>query len=243
LNGQDAVIAAVAAANPNTIVVLETGNPIEMPWRDHVKGILAAWYPGQAGGQAIAEVLTGKVNPSGHLPMTFPVSTVDLPRPEAPGFGTPEEEPLTIDYAEGADVGYRWFAKQGRAPLYAFGFGLSYTHFSYSNLRVSGTSDLKATFTVRNEGERIGADTPQLYLTARDGTQTLRLLGFQRVALNPGESHNVELHIDPRLLSSFDTGANQWRLSPGRYEITLARYAGGDGEHAVISLPQRSFGP
>jgi beta-glucosidase len=242
-NGQDAVIAAVAAANPNTIVVLETGNPIEMPWRDHVKGILAAWYPGQAGGQAIAEVLTGKVNPSGHLPMTFPVSTLDLPRPEAPGFGTPEEEPLTIDYAEGADVGYRWFAKQGRAPLYAFGFGLSYTHFSYSNLRVSGTSDLKATFTVRNEGERIGADTPQLYLTARDGTQTLRLLGFQRVALNPGESHNVELHIDPRLLSSFDTGANQWRLSPGRYEITLARYAGGDDEHAVISLPQRSFGP
>jgi len=240
--GQDAVVSAVAAANPNTIVVLETGNPIAMPWRDHVKGIVAAWYPGQAGAQAIAEVLTGKINPSGHLPVTFPASTADLPRPDAPGLQTPEDQPITVDYSEGADVGYRWFAKQGRAPLYPFGFGLSYTHFNSSDLHLHGKSDLTATFTVRNEGDRAGADIPQLYLTNIGGTKTLRLLGFQRVPLAPGESRQVELHIDPRLLASFDTQANQWRISAGRYEVSLARYAGAEGESAAVTLPKRVFG-
>ena len=241
-SGQDAVVAAVAAVNPNTIVVLETGNPIAMPWRDHVKGIVAAWYPGQAGAQAIAEVLTGKINPSGHLPVSFPVSVADLPRPEAPGLGTPEEEPISVDYSEGADVGYRWFAKQGRAPLYPFGYGLSYTRFSYSDLHVRGKSDVTATFTVRNDGDRAGADIPQLYLTSRGGAKTLRLLGFQRVMLAPGESRQVELHVDSRLLASFDTKAKQWRISAGRYEMSLAKYAGAAGESAVISLPGRLFG-
>jgi beta-glucosidase len=240
--GQDAVVTAVAAANPNTIVVLETGNPIAMPWRDHTKGIIAAWYPGQAGAQAIAEVLTGKINPSGHLPVTFPVSTADLPRPDAPGLGTPENEPITVDYSEGADVGYRWFAKQGRAPLYPFGYGLSYTHFGYSDLHLHGKSDITATFTVRNEGDRAGADIPQLYLTSMAGTKTLRLLGFQRVSLSPGESRQVDLHIDSRLLASFDTHAKQWRISPGRYEISLAKYAGAEGQSATVTLPKRLFG-
>jgi beta-glucosidase len=240
--GQDALVAAVAAANPNTIVVLETGNPIAMPWRNHVKGIVAAWYPGQAGGQAIAEVLTGAVNPSGHLPITFPMSTADLPRPDAPGFGTPEEEPITVNYSEGANVGYRWFAKQNRAPLYPFGYGLSYSRFSYSDFHVQGRSDLTATFTIHNDGDRAGADIPQLYLTSLSGVRTLRLLGFQRVSLAPGESRQVQLHIDPRLLASFDEHAKQWRIAAGHYKISLARYAGMDGENAEVNLSGRLFG-
>ena len=214
----------------------------EMFRRSEVKGIVAAWYPGQAGGQAIAEILTGQVNPSGHLPVSFPVSTADLPRPDPPGFGTPEQDPITVDYFEGADVGYRWFAKQGRAPLYPFGYGLSYTHFSYSDLHLHGKSDITATFTVRNEGDRPGADIPQLYLTSIGGAKTLRLLGFRRVSLSPGESQQVELHIDSRLLASFDSRAKQWRIASGRYEISLARYAGAAGESAAVSLPARLFG-
>src|SRR5690606_2279434 len=122
--GQDAVIAAVAATNPNTVVVLETGNPVSMPWRNDVRAILQAWYPGQAGGQAIAEILTGRVNPSGHLPMTFPASLADSPRPELEGLGTPWGTPVTIRYDEGAEVGYRWYAQRNTAPLFAFGHGL-----------------------------------------------------------------------------------------------------------------------
>lgn len=119
--GQDAVIDAVATANPNTIVVLETGNPASMPWRENVKAIVQAWYPGQAGAQAIAEILAGKVNPSGRLPITFPESLAQMPRPELPGLGTPWGTPVTIHYDEGAEVGYRWYARRAYKPMYAFG--------------------------------------------------------------------------------------------------------------------------
>jgi beta-glucosidase len=124
--GQDAVIQAVAAVNPNTIVLLETGNPVTMPWKDSVKAIIQAWYPGQAGGQAISEIIVGKVNPSGRLPITFPADLAQTPRPELAGLGTPWGTPTTVRYDEGAEVGYRWFAKTGAKPLFAFGHGLSY---------------------------------------------------------------------------------------------------------------------
>jgi beta-glucosidase len=139
--GQDAVIDAVAEANPNTIVVLETGNPVAMPWRDKVKAIVEAWYPGQAGGQAIAEVLTGAVNPSGRLPITFPADLVQTPRPELSGMGTPWGTPVTVEYNEGAEVGYRWFAKTGATPLYAFGHGLSYNDLRLPRPRDPGRRD------------------------------------------------------------------------------------------------------
>src|SRR4029079_17326815 len=145
--GQDAMIDAVASANPNTIVVLETGNPASMLWRDKVKAIVQAWYPGQSGGRAIAEVLTGKVNPSGRLPMTFPVSLAQTPRPELPGLGTPWGTPVTIRYEEGADVGYRWYARTNEIPLYAFGHGLSYTSFAYTGFALVGDTTVTATFT------------------------------------------------------------------------------------------------
>lgn len=241
--GQDAVIEAVATANPNTIVVLETGNPISMPWRDDVKAIVQAWYPGQAGAQAIAEILTGQVNPSGRLPITFPVDLSQTPRPELPGMGTPWGTPVTIRYDEGAEVGYRWFAKTGGQPLYPFGHGLSYTSFAYRDLKLSGGETVSASFTVTNTGEREGADVPQLYLTDAAGDRRMRLLGFERVALQPGESRQVTLTADPRLLARFDGSTGKWRIEAGVYHIMLGRSAGDSVQMAEVHLPARSFGP
>jgi beta-glucosidase len=224
--GQDAVIDAVASANPNTVVVLETGNPSSMPWRSKVKAIVQAWYPGQAGGRAIAEILTGKVNPSGRLPITFPIDLAQTPRPQLPGLGTPWGTPTTIRYDEGAEVGYRWFAKKNEKPLYAFGHGLSYTTFAYRELKVSSGDTIKATFTVTNIGKREGADVPQLYLTSAPGEPRMRLLGFERVQLRPGESRKVTMTADPRLLARFDGSAGQWRIAEGAYRVALGRSAG-----------------
>ena len=240
--GQDAVIEAVAAANKNTIVVLETGNPVAMPWEDKVRAILQAWYPGQAGGQAIAEVLTGRVNPSGHLPVTFPASLAQTPRPELAGLGTPWGTPTTIRYDEGAEVGYRWFAKTGAKPLYAFGHGLSYTTFDYSDLTVSGGETVTAIFTVKNTGGRTGADVPQVYLIEAAGEQRMRLLGFERVELQPGESKLVKITADPRLLAWFDGSAGQWCITRGRYRIALGKAADDLELIADVELMERLFG-
>ena len=146
-----------------------------MPWRDKVKAIVEAWYPGQAGGQAIAEVLSGAVNPSGRLPLTFPADLSQTPRPELSGMGTPWGTAVTIEYNEGAEVGYRWFATTGEKPLYPFGHGLSYTTFTYSDLKVDGSETITATFAVTNTGDRAGADVPQLYLTDAAGDARMRL--------------------------------------------------------------------
>jgi beta-glucosidase len=233
--GQDAVIDAVATANPNTIVVLETGNPVAMPWRDKVRAIVQAWYPGQAGGQAIAEVLTGAVNPSGRLPVTFPADLDQTPRPQLPGLGTPWGTPVTIEYSEGAEVGYRWFAQQGETPLYAFGHGLGYTTFAYADLKVTGGDTVTATFIVTNTGDRAGADVPQLYLTA----PRMRLLGFERVELAPGESREVMVTADPRLLARYDDG---WEIWGGTYPVAVSRAADDRVLTGEASLTGRHFG-
>jgi beta-glucosidase len=223
---QDAVIEAVAAANPNTIVVLETGNPSSMPWRDRVKAIVQAWYPGQAGGQAIAEVLTGRVNPSGRMPITFPADLAQTPRPTLPGLGASWGTPITIHYDEGAEVGYRWYAKQNLKPMYAFGYGLSYTTFEYTDLNVSGGDTVTVTFKVINTGKVTGADVPQLYLTEAPNEKRIRLLGFERVELKPGESRQVRLEpADSRLLARFDGKAGQWQIAAGTHRIALGKSA------------------
>jgi beta-glucosidase len=242
--GQDAVIDSVASVNPNTIVVLETGNPASMPWRNKVKAIVEAWYSGQAGGQAIAEVLTGKVNPSGRLPMTFPVSLAQTPRPELPGLGTPWGTPVTIRYEEGADVGYRWYARTNEIPLYAFGHGLSYTSFAYTGFALVGDTTVTATFTVMNSGSRAGADVPQLYLTSAAGEKRTRLLGFQRVELKPGESRRVTIVADARLLARFDgaDGLGEWHVAPGAYTIAVARAVDQPMESRSVTLRERRFG-
>ncbi|HMR49575.1 MAG TPA: beta-glucosidase [Arachnia sp.] len=242
--GQDAVIDAVATANPNTVVVLETGNPVSMPWRDKVRAIVQAWYPGQAGGQAIAEVLTGAVNPSGRLPITFPASLDDTPRPVLPGIETGWGTPTTIEYTEGAEIGYRWYAQTGRRPMFDFGHGLSYTAFDYSDLTVMGGATVTATFTVTNTGEVAGADVPQLYLTDAAGEKRMRLLGFERVTLEPGESREVTVIADPRLLARFDgpSGLGQWRVDGGIYHVVLGRSAGDPVLTADAELAERVFG-
>jgi beta-glucosidase len=240
--GQDAVIDAVSSVNPNTVVVLETGNPVAMPWRNKVKGIVEAWYPGQAGGEAIAEVLTGKVNPSGRLPITFPADLAQTPRPALPGLGAPWGTPTRIEYNEGAEVGYRWYAKTTTAPLFPFGYGLSYTTFELSDLTVVGGDTISATFTVTNTGNRKGADVPQLYLTDAAGEKRMRLLGFTRVELRPGERREVTLKADPRLIARFDAGAGQWRITGGTYHVAIGESAADLKLTADVPLQERLFG-
>jgi beta-glucosidase len=240
--GQDAVIEAVAAANPNTIVVLETGNPTAMPWHEHVRAIVQAWYPGQAGARAIAEVLTGAVNPSGRLPVTFPVDLGQTPRPELPGLGTPWGTPISIRYDEGAEVGYRWFAQRRLGPLFAFGHGLGYTTFEYEGLAVAGGETVSASFTVRNTGARAGADVPQLYLVASPTGALVRLLAFERVELEPGESRLVTLAADPRLVARYDMEAGRWHIAGGDYGVALGRAADDLVLYGEATLSARSFG-
>jgi beta-glucosidase len=239
---QNALIRAVAAANPRTIVILETGNPVAMPWIDSVAGVLEAWFPGQEGGRAIAEVLTGTVNPSGRLPITFWRSSADLMRPTLPNLGAAPDARVSIDYTESAEVGYRGQAARRVVPLFAFGSGLSYTHFEYGSLEVRGGRTLEARFEVRNVGARAGADVPQLYLTSAAGRPVLRLVAFERVALGAGESREVLLKADPRWLGHFDEPRRRWVVPGGRYRVVLGHSAAdlSSGGEAVIvagSLP------
>lgn len=242
--GQDALIAAVAAANPHTIVVLETGDPVAMPWLDKVAGLIEAWYPGQRGGQAIAGVLFGDVDPSGHLPITFPRDISQNPRPQMPGAGLAEGTPFNADYnLEGAEVGYRWFADKGMTPLFPFGFGLSYTSFGYSNFQVRGGSTLTVSFDVANTGKVVGDAVPQVYLTAQAGKQIKRLIGFSRVSLAPGQTQHVTLSADQRLLGNFDAGAHVWRVAAGNYTAALARSADDIVASASAAIAEASRGP
>ncbi len=240
--GQDALIAAVSAANPNTVVVLETGNPVAMPWRDSVRAIVQAWYPGQAGARAIAEILAGQANPSGRLPITFPVDLGQTPRPELPGLGATWGAPTTIDYFEGSDVGYRWFATTGEPPMFAFGHGLSYTGFEYRDLAVTGGDTVTASFSVVNIGDRAGADVPQLYLTAAPDGRCLRLLGFERVELEPGAGCRVTIESDPRLLARFDGAVGSWRISEGGHLVAVSTSAVTPRLTATVELAGRTFG-
>ena len=240
--GQDALITAVSAANSNTVVVLETGNPVAMPWRDSVRAIVQAWYPGQAGARAIAEILAGQANPSGRLPITFPVDLGQTPRPELPGLGAAWGAPTTIDYFEGSDVGYRWFATTGEAPMFAFGHGLSYTGFEYRDLAVTGGDMVTASFSVVNVGDRAGADVPQLYLTAAPDGPCLRLLGFERVELGPGAGCRVTIEADPRLLARYDGGVGSWRISAGGYLVAVSTSAVTPRLTATVELAGRTFG-
>ncbi len=224
-DGQNALIESVAGANARTVVVLETGNPVSMPWLPRVAGVLAAWYPGQEGGRAIADILFGSVNPSGRLPMTFPIDDGETVRPILPNLGAASGAEVAIDYGEGADVGYRWYAKEGRVPLFAFGYGQSYTRFEYDRFQAAIGAELTVSFRVRNVGNRKGADVPQVYLTSAHGTAALRLLAFQKIALRPGEARSVRLSVDRRLLVEYDAARHQWAAPAGAYQLSLRRSA------------------
>lgn len=242
-SGQDALVAAVAAANPHTIVVLETGGPVLMPWLDKVGAVIEAWYPGARGGEAIADVLFGQTDPSGRLPITFPADAGQLPRPEIVGAGRPEKAMYDVDYTEGSDVGYRWFAKKALKPLFPFGYGLSYTRFAYSDLKLEGGKTLTASVTVTNRGEREGVDTPQLYLTAKPGREQQRLLGWAQADLKPGESRRVSMTVDPRLLADWDTAAHGWMIQPGAYEAAIGESAQNLGSHLTANVSAQFLKP
>ena len=241
-NGQNEVIDAVATANPRTVVVLQTGNAVAMPWRDKVNAIVEAWYPGQAGGQAIAEVLTGEVNPSGRLPLSFVAGVEQTPHPRLAGFGDRVGTPLTLRYHEGAEVGYRWLARTKAIPLFPFGHGLSYTTFDYGAPDVRAGETISVRFTVRNSGERDGADVPQLYLISAAGHRRMRLLGFERLELVRGETRTVTLTADPRLLGRYDSSARQWRIMPGTYKVALGHSSGELVHTATVTVSARMFG-
>lgn len=219
---QDALVAAVAAANPRTVVVLETGGPVLMPWIDRVAAALEVWYPGTRGGEAIGNLLFGTVNPSGHLPATFPRDASQLVRRDIDGTGLPENRDFDIHYSEGAAVGYKWFDLKGIEPLFPFGHGLSYTTFALSDLNASSTGgELTVTFTTRNTGQRQGMDVPQVYVGHRGDRWEApkRLAGWKKVDLAPGASTQVTITVDPRLLAVAQQG--EWRIAAGDYQVML----------------------
>jgi len=241
----DALIGAVAAASDRTVAVLNAGSAVAMPWVDDVEAVLHAWHSGEQFGPALAGLLWGDVNPSGKLPMTFPVSIDDTPT------NTPEQYPgvfsdgsttrpagsneiRQVDYSEGLQVGYKWYDEQGIEPLFEFGHGLSYTSFEYSDLKVAVDRDRTAeratatvSFTVTNTGDRDGTEIPQVYLTLPDAAAEpgKRLVGFDRLELAAGESTRVELVVDSAAsnqpFSIWDVDADSWVAPKGRYEIAV----------------------
>lgn len=247
---QDALIAKVAAANPHTIVVLETGSPVTMPWSDQVSGILEAWYAGEKGADAVANVLFGEVNPSGKLPLTFPRSVADLPHPTVvqpppssqPDFSGPAGwkklldglPPFQVYYNEGLKVGYKWYDAENKPVLFPFGYGLSYTTYDYSGLNVTSGNGVAVTFTIKNTGNRAGAEVAEVYasLPASAGEPPKRLIGWRRVELAPGESKQVSVEVPQQYLSIFDVSKDAWQLVPGEYNIMV----GGSSQ----SLPLKS---
>jgi beta-glucosidase len=236
---QNDLIEKVAAANPHTIVVLETGGPATMPWVDQVSGILETWYAGSSGARAVANMLFGDVNPSAKLPITFPKSDADLPHisivkpPEASTTKDGDSDAwkkiaaglpaFQITYDEGLKVGYKWYDAERKQVLFPFGFGLSYTTYAYSNLKVTPGNSVRVNFTVTNSGNRAGAEIAQVYaaLPAAAGEPPKRLVGWSKVKLNPGESKEITVEVDQQFLSTFNVDKNAWQLIPGDYEFLV----------------------
>ena len=249
-DNQDALIDAVAAAQSKTVVVLESGGPVLMPWIDRVPAIVEAWYPGQRGGEAIARILFGDIDATGRLPMTFPRAATQMPRPGPVGLEVLKNDaasnagsgtndpvvPFDVDYKEGANVGYRYFAQQNSQPLFAFGYGLSYARLSYGKARFTGGAKPGVTVAITNQGDRATVAVPQLYVNLPDGSP-LRLAGWSRQALAPHETRLVTIAADPRVLARWRGG--RWRQAAGSYTLTLATDAAHPVESASVALAQR----
>ncbi|HEY1575700.1 MAG TPA: glycoside hydrolase family 3 C-terminal domain-containing protein [Terracidiphilus sp.] len=250
-DNQDALIEQVASANPHTIVVLETGTAVTMPWIDKVAGVVEAWYAGSSGHKALADVLVGDVNPSGKLPLTFTSSEADLPHPNRPEIppasqahagdvadnGAPSSNAsahtgYAVHYDEGGAIGYKWFEEQHKKPLFAFGFGLSYTTYAYSGLSVdSGAKTVR--FTVKNTGKQPGIEIAEVYarLPLSADEPYGRLVGWTRVALSPGESKAVSVAVDGRVLKTFDEEKHAWSMTPGDYQVLV----GGSSDNTPLT--------
>lgn len=236
-NKQGDLIAAVAAANSKTVVVLETGGPVTMPWLSKVSAVVEAWYPGTSGGEAIASVLFGEINPSGHLPVTFPASESQLPRPPLDGYPEVKDKRFDVDYHEGAAVGYKWFDLKNLKPLFPFGHGLSYTDFALSDLEARVQDGvLQASFTVANTGKVAGSEVAQVYVAPVSGRWEApkRLVGFRKVELNAGTSVKSSITVDPRLLAVYESASKTWKIAAGDYRVILAGDAMVDKASSVM---------
>ena len=236
---QDDLIVKVAAANPHTIVVLETGSPVTMPWADQVSGILEAWYGGSRGAEAIARVIFGEVNPSAKLPITFPKSEADLPHPSivkpplasTTKHGDPDAwktiaaglPAFQTAYDEGLKVGYKWYDAERKQVLFPFGYGLSYTTYNYSDLKVTPGSSVHLSFKVTNTGTRAGSEIAEVYaaLPESAGEPPKRLVGWSKVKLDAGESKEVVIEVNPEYLSIFNVERDAWQLVPGDYTFLV----------------------
>jgi beta-glucosidase len=231
-DNQDALIEKVAVANPHTIVVLETGTAVTMPWIEKVAGVVEAWYAGSAGHKALANVLVGDVNPSGKLPLSFPKSEKDLPHPVIPAISKEDQGnspdsvkaggKYAVQYDEGPRIGYKWYETENKRPLFPFGFGLSYTTYAYSDLKVDSAAKT-VSFTVKNTGQRSGTEIAQVYARLPKGADESfrRLAGWKRVTLAPGESQMVTVPIDQRVLQTYDEAKTGWNFATGDYDVLV----------------------
>ncbi|RSU47200.1 glycoside hydrolase family 3 protein [Sphingomonas sp. S-NIH.Pt15_0812] len=240
---QDALIAAVASSARRSIVVLETGGAVLMPWADRVDAILQGWYPGAGGGETLARLLTGVVAPSGRLPIT-------IPRDDRAGRCAPLQDAPTPDvafvvtYCEGAAVGYKGFDRAGRAPLFAFGHGLSYTRFAFGPPSVVRHGrGVRVSVAVRNIGTRMGAAVPQLYVERVAGgfEAPRRLAGWAKLELPAGETRRATIAVDPRLLATYDAAAERWIIARGRYRFRIGASSRDLGPAVALSLPCMGF--
>lgn len=251
-NQQDQLIDSLVKANSNVVVVLETGGAVLMPWANRIKGIIAAWYPGSRGGEAIAAILSGKTNPSGHLPITFPRDESQLPvinRPDPNSVssvpnGPLKGQPFSVDYRQqGVNVGYRWFEKQQTIPLFAFGHGLSYTQFSRQSLgaRLNSQHQLILNVAMKNIGTRSGNALAQFYIRPANAEATWRLAGWQKLILQPGEQREASITVDPRIIGEWDQEKQQWHIAARTYEIRSADNALASGLTTQIELPASDY--
>ncbi|MEU9077590.1 glycoside hydrolase family 3 C-terminal domain-containing protein [Kitasatospora sp. NPDC048538] len=235
----DALIRAVAKANPRTVVVLDTGGPVTMPWLDSVPAVVEAWYPGEQSGTALADVLFGDVDPGGRLPVTFPTSAAATPIRDASQYPGTDG---AYHYTEGLDVGYRWYDASGTPPLFPFGYGLSYTSFGYSGLTVTGpdaAGRVRVGFDVTNRGTRTGTEVPQLYVAfpSAAGEPPQQLKGFDKVTLAPGRSTHVELRLERPDFSVWDSGVHGWQVPGGRYGLTVGSSSRAPRLQGAVEVP------
>jgi beta-glucosidase len=222
-DSQNELIIRVAEKNPKTIVVLNCGGNVDMrPWLKQVSALIHAWYPGQEGGNAVAEILFGQTNPSGKLPVTFEEQKEDNP---AYRWYPTSDGGKSVRYGEGIFVGYRGYDHNGIQPLFPFGYGLSYTRFEYSDLKVEPEADsIKVSFAIRNAGDRAGAEVAQLYVEPVKPSverPIKELKGFEKVLLQPGESKELSITLDKRAFAYFDPTSKNWKSDPGQYEIAI----------------------
>jgi beta-glucosidase len=236
---QDQLVEAVAAASPHTVVVLKTGGPVLMPWLAQVSAVLEAWYPGEEDGNAVADLLFGKADPSGKLPMTFPKAENEVPAhtlQQYPGVNG------KVVYSEGLDVGYRWYDAKNVAPLFPFGYGLSYTTFAFSHLRVpkqvKPQEQISVVLDVTNTGTRLGADVVQVYVAdpPAAGEPPRLLRGFAKVTLQPHETRHVKIDLDPRTFSVWDTAAGRWTIVEGEYDVLAGDSSRNLPLHVVVRV-------